>query len=998
MFRKIRVSLLRAKREQAGQAFVIVLILMLLGGLIIAPLLAFMGTGLKSGQVFEKKTTELYAADAGIEDGIWQVQYDELQSLTDPGPYSAYDYSTTWNFELDEQVNEKDVTGTVGNVWIPTVVDVEDLPSESALQATIEGVGGESPKALVTGKVPDTGEYQIRITYNKEQEDEFLYGDEFQIEEIGIWLPPGFEYVAGSSNLEADPYADYYSVPVVSAHAGGKVVVWNFSSVPLALFPGVQPSDVPMVTQVTFEFTSLRPAMVPDAVSWVDTNMDLGGGIHYTWDADTKIFKVTSQAGDTALEAYTAKGELRQMAGARPGDYYATGNSLMGGDPTYRDELYEKSSATIDTSVNPDYGIPSDATVAAAYLYWTGWIDWHGYEPSAGGSTIVFYDECSNFNNWNNPGNDWVISSGRFRGHHLGSAEYRFLTLQSSLDLSSYSDKLVTVSWSQWESSYFNNLETNDYLYFAFSGDGGSTWSADIEAFHDDIGTTPQSFSYTIPQQYLTANFKMRFYLGDETGWVGNDEYCYLDDITISVSNAIFADDCADFSAPQVDWSNGSDWLVVSGAFEGHHRGGSTDRYLTMSDSVNLSSYAGQTLSVSWEQWENGSLEDYGGYKDTLYFAFSGDGGNTWSADIEAFNGNIGSSPQQFSYPIPDQYLTSGFRMRFYLGDSNGFTSYDEYAYIDNIVIAKGGGSLEYPDNPTAAKLKTLVEETARVNKVTFASTVTNTVTITADRWQILETVNPPGYNMFDGQWSYSCYKDVTNLVKQWVEDDDVSDNGAGTYTLGHVVAVNEKDPDYVFDFVLGGETGYPLGTPAPAYHESRHQACYAGWSLILIYTSAATKGHQLYLYDDYIYAWHSDPDFDDDGSPGGSIGGFLVPDPIEDETVAAKITAFVGEGDNAITGDYFRIRVPPDSYHNLSNTVSPAYNVWNSNSPGLAIPGVDIDTFNVLWTDGILAPDDTNADVSLLTDDDGFWMIYVILSFRSDTVAGGTISYLIRS
>ena len=74
MFRKIRVSLLRAKREQAGQAFVIVLILMLLGGLIIAPLLAFMGTGLKSGQVFEKKTTELYAADAGIEDGIWQVQ------------------------------------------------------------------------------------------------------------------------------------------------------------------------------------------------------------------------------------------------------------------------------------------------------------------------------------------------------------------------------------------------------------------------------------------------------------------------------------------------------------------------------------------------------------------------------------------------------------------------------------------------------------------------------------------------------------------------------------------------------------------------------------------------------------------------------------------------------------------------------------------------------------------------------------------------------------
>jgi hypothetical protein len=61
MFRKIIVSLRRAQREQAGQTFVIVLILLLLGGLIITPLLAFMSTGLQTGQVFETKTDELYA-------------------------------------------------------------------------------------------------------------------------------------------------------------------------------------------------------------------------------------------------------------------------------------------------------------------------------------------------------------------------------------------------------------------------------------------------------------------------------------------------------------------------------------------------------------------------------------------------------------------------------------------------------------------------------------------------------------------------------------------------------------------------------------------------------------------------------------------------------------------------------------------------------------------------------------------------------------------------
>lgn len=121
------------------------------------------------------------------------------------------------------------------------------------------------------------------------------------------------------------------------------------------------------------------------------------------------------------------------------------------------------------------------------------------------------------------------------------------------------------------------------------------------------------------------------------------------------------------------------------------------------------------------------------------------------------------------------------------------------------------------------------------------------------------------------------------------------------------------------------------------------------------------------------------------------------MPGPIEGETIAAKITAFVGEGDNGITGDYFKVRVPPDDFHNLSNSVSPDYNVWNSNSPGLAIPGVDIDTFNVAWADGILAPEDTQADVSLLTNDDGFFMVYLILSFRSETTTGGTISFLIR-
>jgi len=66
--------------QEKGQALIIVLVLMLLGGLIITPMLGYMGTGLKAGQVYENKTHELYAADAGVEYAIWQLKHGGLEA------------------------------------------------------------------------------------------------------------------------------------------------------------------------------------------------------------------------------------------------------------------------------------------------------------------------------------------------------------------------------------------------------------------------------------------------------------------------------------------------------------------------------------------------------------------------------------------------------------------------------------------------------------------------------------------------------------------------------------------------------------------------------------------------------------------------------------------------------------------------------------------------------------------------------------------------------
>jgi len=71
-------------RDEKGQALIIVLILLLLGGLIIAPLLGFMSTGLVAGQVFEVEMEGLYAADAGIEDACWKLMNGEVPDAVIP--------------------------------------------------------------------------------------------------------------------------------------------------------------------------------------------------------------------------------------------------------------------------------------------------------------------------------------------------------------------------------------------------------------------------------------------------------------------------------------------------------------------------------------------------------------------------------------------------------------------------------------------------------------------------------------------------------------------------------------------------------------------------------------------------------------------------------------------------------------------------------------------------------------------------------------------------
>jgi len=220
---------------------------------------------------------------------------------------------------------------------------------------------------------------------------------------------------------------------------------------------------------------------------------------------------------------------------------------------------------------------------------------------------------------------------------------------------------------------------------------------------------------------------------------------------------------------------------------------------------------------------------------------------------------------------------------------------------------------------------------------------------ITASKWWLLEN-NAPDY-------SYSCFKDVTDLVKF------ISPQGNGTYAVSGVAANTSSEWSY------------------------------AGWSLMVFYASPSELPHQLFLYDHFLYA---DSSHD---SHSFIIEGFEAPGDAE-----ATLTCFVGEGDKHYgqpdgpwwSGcDYIEF-----NDYQLSDAVNPGCNVWNGESSGLGglfIDGIDIDSFNV--SSPIIDQGDTSAQVQLGTGVDAWNLVYILLSFRSEyggltPNATGIISY----
>ena len=1116
--------------RESGQILILVLILIILGAVILTPLLSFTIGGLKQGQAHDEKKNEFYAADTGIEDATWWIGKDRLSDKFPNDPaYSPYDFSTVWGYRLPEKVNDQTVDVTIANVWIPTDIAV---PSVAVARRIIEGDGSADPRLIVGGNQSTSADstYQIKISYYP------LGGESLAVKTLGVWLPNGYEYVGGSSNIDDNITKAYYAVPVVTvSHAGGQSVVWDLKSYPFAgsdaahpPLPGVSSSDTPMVCTITFRYTS-QQTDVPGAVAWITTN-SAADAIPFSWDYESRVFRITSTATSadgksTTVESHIPQIAARKMASAVNGDYYATGNSLLtdANHDNEREHLLTSSSSTVSA-------IPADADVAAAYLYWSAWRDidqivtkaplnpdycttysnWNrsattswglgsswfsghsiaGYTDASKTLTLKnsistsprvdvswdqwvaaltevtfpgYPDGCTTWNNWtahgsawdlatysgtgsgtfrgftngktspgldltsnaldltsagstgsvdiswnqyvstapvfSDPGtspintywqngSDWMYSSGYYRGQRVTSSTDTSKLLTRSQDLSYYSGGDLTLSWDWWTSSSMTPSSAG--LALQVSNDGGTNWTTPTGCSFTGTKTTHETKSYSIPADYLTANFKMRFVLAG-TGAYGNSKYCYVDNIAIKVNGLT---NLTPSDGLDVSYYNGSSWTTLEN-YRGPNAPSSSPTYTIPEGNLPSNfklrfSLVGFDAPGQYCYLDNINIVVSPTYSssDGLDFAVSGDGGTTWSGNIQAFrygdSFGIGTSSKTFSYTVPSQYSTSTFRIRFYLV---GFQGQGKYCNVDNIKV-----TVMAADGDVVFKIGT--------QQVYFDSAglpQQGAQKLTSERTDVVQ-------NWVEGVlagYNYCCFRDVTDLVREYspkAPDPAINYPGNAMYTVGDVTAS------------LTSQTIYSA------------QTRYAGWSLIIIYQGPTTVGHQLYLFDAFSTNPHYDDlDFDGDGARGGTVSGFLVPNKIPGEVNVAKMTCFVVEGDDQLTGDFIALNAPqsywappanpeniPNSYKLWdgnystevpgSNTITNPSNVWNGKSwGGLGEEGVDVDTFDVTWASGRLNTGDTSAHIDMYTENDGWTLVYIILSFRSQVTTGGSISYLIR-
>ena len=143
-------------KKQRGQTFPLVLIILAIGSILVTGFLRSASSSLLNAKVYSDPIPDTYAADAGIEDAIWGLQYGTLgDSLDSSGGYLEY--------VLDEPVNNLTVYISVnGSTGIIASHDFNDNRMNGGT-GWLTAWSHQGSTSITTQQNPYEGTYHLRL-------------------------------------------------------------------------------------------------------------------------------------------------------------------------------------------------------------------------------------------------------------------------------------------------------------------------------------------------------------------------------------------------------------------------------------------------------------------------------------------------------------------------------------------------------------------------------------------------------------------------------------------------------------------------------------------------------------------------------------------------------------------------------------------------------------------------------------------------------------------
>ena len=248
-------------QKQGGQILVLSLIVLCLSTLIVVPLMGLMNTSLKSTQVYLRNTQEIYAADTGFQTALWKLEHDT--TIANDRADSQFD--KTYSYTLPN-ANNNTLSLQIYASWIFNYLKI---------------ITGATPHEGDLGVTSSASAGTFTITFTN------LGVLPVNISELGIWLPRGCNYVAGScSKSNFNPNIDY-NEPHLYPVFGGYNLKWD----DIKGNDGQLLAGVSKTQKFKYSPTTINPV---GASAWVLPQQAIGAG----WDNSISWYDVTSTAVD----------------------------------------------------------------------------------------------------------------------------------------------------------------------------------------------------------------------------------------------------------------------------------------------------------------------------------------------------------------------------------------------------------------------------------------------------------------------------------------------------------------------------------------------------------------------------------------------------------------------------------------------------------------------------------------------------------------------------